>query len=135
MGFFPSPHHFDHFRVGLFGQVATANGDVVHQLIERGTLVLLHLEVGQRVHEVKERTALLQLLDKQLWLLLSRHICRRERQREKYRESKRNQDGEIQKGTVLLSLLSMQINDKIYHFCFVFLNRSFFFLLLLCLNQ
>ena len=68
-------HHFDDLRVGLFRQVAPAHGHVVHQLVEGGTLVLLHLQVGQRVHEVKHSTALLQLLQEQLRLLQRWHVC------------------------------------------------------------
>lgn len=58
----PPPHHFDDLGVSLLCQVAPADGHVVHQLVERGALVLLHLEVRQRVHKVKDSTALLQLL-------------------------------------------------------------------------
>lgn len=56
-------HHFDHLWVGLLSQVAPAEGDVVHQLIEGGPLILFHFEVRQCVHEVKQSTALLQLLE------------------------------------------------------------------------
>lgn len=67
-------HHFDDLGVGLLCQVAPADGHVVHQLIERGALVLLHLEVRQRVHKVKDSTALLQLLQEQLRLLRRWHV-------------------------------------------------------------
>lgn len=85
---FLPPHHFDDLGVGLLCQVAPADGHVVHQLVERGALVLLHLEVRQRVHEVKDSTALLQLLQEQLRLLRRRHVWMhkpkgRERKREK----------------------------------------------------
>ena len=69
-------YHFDNLRVGLLCQIAPANGHIVHQLIERGALILLHLEVRQRVHEVKDSTALLQLLQEQLRLLRRRHVCK-----------------------------------------------------------
>lgn len=67
-------HHFDNLRVGLLCQVAPADGHVVHQLVERGALVLLHLEVRQSVHKVKDSTALLQLLQEQLRLLRCGHV-------------------------------------------------------------
>lgn len=67
-------HHFDHLGVGLLSQVAPAEGDVVHQLIKGGPLILFHFEVRKCVQEVKQGTALLQLLEEQLWLLLRRNI-------------------------------------------------------------
>lgn len=70
----PPPHHFDDLGVGLLCQVAPADSHVVHQLVERGALVLLHLEVRQRVHKVKDSTALLQLLQEQLRLLRRWHV-------------------------------------------------------------
>lgn len=45
MGGFILSYHFHNLGVGLFRQVAPAYGHVVHQLVERGALVLLHLEV------------------------------------------------------------------------------------------
>lgn len=71
---FTSAHHFDDLGVGLLCQVAPADGHIVHQLVERGAFVLLHLEVRQRVHEVKDSTALLQLLQEQLRLLRRWHV-------------------------------------------------------------
>lgn len=70
----PPTHHFDHLGIGLLCQVAPADGHVVHQLVERGALVLLHLQVRQSVHEVEDGAALLQLLQEQLRLLRRRHV-------------------------------------------------------------
>lgn len=67
-------HHFDDLRVGLLGEVASAHRHIVHQLIECGALVLFHLQVRERVHEVKHGAALLQLLQEQIRLLLSRDV-------------------------------------------------------------
>lgn len=67
-------HHFDDLRIGLLCQVAPADGHIVHQLVECGALVLLHLEVRQSVHKVEDSTALLQLLQEQLRLLRHRHL-------------------------------------------------------------
>lgn len=92
-------HHFDDLGVGLLCQVAPADGHVVHQLIERGALVLLHLEVRQRVHKVKDSTALLQLLQEQLRLLRHWHVWAHKPNRhrgkgtKKYGQNIRNKGG------------------------------------------
>lgn len=90
MHVFSPPHHFDDLGVGLLCQVAPADGHVVHQLVECGALVLLHLEVRQRVHKVKDSTALLQLLQEQLRLLRRWHVwTQRKRHRGREDEEKR----------------------------------------------
>lgn len=82
-------HHFDDLGVGLLRQVAPADGHVVHQLIECGALVLLHLEVRQRVHKVKDSTALLQLLQEQLRLLRRWHVWARKPNRHRGKGTKK----------------------------------------------
>lgn len=85
-------HHFDDLGVGLLCQVAPADGHVVHQLIERGALVLLHLEVRQRVHKVKDSTALLQLLQEQLRLLRRWHVWAQKPKRHRGKGTKNGQN-------------------------------------------
>lgn len=82
-------HHFDNLGVGLLCQVAPADGHVVHQLVERGALVLLHLEVRQSVHKVKDSTALLQLLQEQLRLLRCGHVWAHKTNRHQTEEMKK----------------------------------------------
>ena len=66
--------HSDDLRVHGLREDAPAGGDVVHNLVERGSLDLLPLEVGHRIHEVEPDTALSQLSDKQLLLLVAGNI-------------------------------------------------------------
>ena len=67
-------YHSDNFWINSLCENAPAGGDVVHNLVERGSLDLLPLEVGHRIHEVEPDTALSQLSDKQLLLLVAGNI-------------------------------------------------------------
>jgi hypothetical protein len=62
------PHHSDDFRVDGLRQHTPARRDVVDDLVERGSLNLLSLEVGHGVHEVEADAALAQLADEQVLL-------------------------------------------------------------------
>ena len=66
--------HSDDLRVHGLREDASAGGDVVNNLVERGPLDLLALEVGHRIHEVEPDTALPQLPDEQLLLLVAGNI-------------------------------------------------------------
>ena len=70
-------HHANDVPVDGLREDAPAGGDVVDDLVERGPLDLLALEVGHRVHEVEGHAALPQLPDEQLLLLRGRHICKK----------------------------------------------------------
>ena len=69
-----SADHSDDFRVDSLREDAPARGDVVDNLVERGALDLLPLEVRHRIHEVEPDTALPQLPDEELLLLVARNI-------------------------------------------------------------
>ena len=70
--------HSDDLRVHGLREDAPAcphvHSDVVHNLVERGSLDLLPLKVGHRIHEVEPDTALSQLSDEQLLLLVAGNI-------------------------------------------------------------
>ena len=66
--------HADDLRVHGLREDAPPGGDVVHNLVKRGALDLLALEVGHWIHEVKPDTALSQLSDEQFFLLVAGNI-------------------------------------------------------------
>ena len=78
-GWGSATHASDDLRIHGLREHAAPRGDVVHQLVERGALHLLALQVGHRVHEVERDAALAQLPDEQLLLLRRRHIWRNKR--------------------------------------------------------
>ena len=66
--------HGGHFRIDGLGQAALGHADVVDELVEARSLDLLALEVGDRVDEVEDDAALLELLDEELLLLAGRRV-------------------------------------------------------------
>lgn len=68
-------HHAHNVRVDWFSQNIASSSDIVHLLVQAGSLDLLALEVCHRVHEVEDHAALLKLFDEQLLLFCWRCIC------------------------------------------------------------
>ena len=66
--------HSNYLRVDGLREDAAARRDVVHNLVQGRPLDLLPLEVGHRIHEVEPDTALSQLSDEQLLLLVAGNI-------------------------------------------------------------
>lgn len=66
--------HVNDVRVGGFHQYAPASRNIFYQFVESGPLHLFTLQISDRVEEVKEHAALLELLHKQLLLLCRRSI-------------------------------------------------------------
>lgn len=66
--------HVNDVRVGGVHQYAPAGRNIFYQFVESGPLHLFTLQISDRVKEVKEHTALLKLLHKQLLLLCWRSI-------------------------------------------------------------
>lgn len=71
---FVCPHHVSDLWVRGLHQHPSVGGDVVHELVERGPLDLLALQVRHGVQEVEEHAALLELLGEQFLLLRRRGI-------------------------------------------------------------
>ena len=69
-----SADHPNDLRVHCLREDTSTRSDVVHNLVERGPLDLLALEVGHRIHEVEPDAALSQLSDEQLLLLVAGNI-------------------------------------------------------------
>lgn len=66
--------HVNDVRVGGVHQYAPAGRHILHQFVESGPLHLFTLQISDRVEEVKQDAALLELLHKQLLLLCRRSI-------------------------------------------------------------
>ena len=62
----------------MLGEYVARGRYVVNQLVKAGAFYLLALHVGDRVHEVKHNTALLQLPDEQSLLLSRLCVCDRD---------------------------------------------------------
>lgn len=65
-------YHVDYLGVYTFSDDSTLGGDIFQHLVKGLSLDLLALELGTRVIEVKKDTALVELLDEQLWPLAGR---------------------------------------------------------------
>ena len=75
-----SSHHEDGLRVDGLCHHVTVVRDVLHHLVESGSLHLFVLEVAKRVADkVEKDAALTQLLDKQLLALHQGGVCRGQR--------------------------------------------------------
>lgn len=66
---FEFPHHISDLWVCRFHQHPSVGGDVVDQLVKRGPLDLLALQVCHRVKEVEKHAALLEFLGEKFLLL------------------------------------------------------------------
>jgi len=68
--------HGDDLRVDSLGETAFGYAYVVDDFVEAGPLDLFAFQVGHRVHEVKDNTALLEFFDEQFLLVGSQGIYR-----------------------------------------------------------
>lgn len=78
--FHPS-YHFYSLWVQRLYEDSSARGHALHQLVERRTFDLLSLQVSHTVQEIKQHTALLQLLAEQIMQLCHWGVWKKERER------------------------------------------------------